>query len=49
VVVPLEHDLPDDKVAQIEAMVNAQLFPPEASDILFTTGTTGTTGTTTTN
>ncbi|MCR5394013.1 MAG: acyl--CoA ligase [Bacteroidales bacterium] len=42
VIVPLERDLPDDKVAQIEAMVNAQLFPPEASDILFTTGTTGT-------
>lgn len=41
VVVPVEHDLPADKLHDIEAQVAGITFPAEASDILFTTGTTG--------
>lgn len=41
VVVPLEHNLPEEKFAEIERMLQGQRFPEEASDILFTTGTTG--------
>ena len=42
VIVPLEHDLPEEKCRDIETFVRQQSFPPEASDVLFTTGTTGT-------
>lgn len=41
VAVPVEHDLPVDALSHIEARVAGQLFPEEAADILFTTGTTG--------
>ncbi len=41
VVVPIEHDLPEDKQQEIETQVAGKCFPAEASDILFTTGTTG--------
>ncbi len=41
VIVPVEHDLPDDKLHKIEERVADIVFPDEASDILFTTGTTG--------
>lgn len=41
VVVPLEHNLPAEKFAEIEQLLEGQNFPVEASDILFTTGTTG--------
>jgi len=41
VVVPVEHDLPEDRVLEIDALVAGKSFPEEASDILFTTGTTG--------
>ena len=42
VAVPVEHDLPDDRMLAIRQQVTDIVFPPEASDILFTTGTTGT-------
>lgn len=41
VVVPVEHDLPEDKCRCIEEQLSGKIFPTEASDILFTTGTTG--------
>lgn len=41
IAVPVEHDLPEEKFHDIERLVANQLFPVEASDVLFTTGTTG--------
>lgn len=41
VAVPVEHDLPAEKLAEIERMVADVTFPDEAADVLFTTGTTG--------
>ena len=42
VVVPLEHDIAPERLAQIQFFVDAQTLPDEASDVLFTSGTTGT-------
>ena len=41
VIAPLEHDLPADKMASVEAQVKEVCLPEGASDILYTTGTTG--------
>lgn len=41
IVVPLEHNIPEEKKTEIISLVEDKVFPSEASDILFTTGTTG--------
>lgn len=41
VAVPVEQDLPEDKLQAIEQQVAGVTFPDEAADILFTSGTTG--------
>ncbi|MBQ7239303.1 MAG: acyl--CoA ligase [Bacteroidales bacterium] len=41
VIVPLEHDISEERFLQIQKLVDEQPFPSEASDVLFTTGTTG--------
>ena len=42
VAVPVEHDLPADRMDEIVRRVADVTFPDEAADVLFTTGTTGT-------
>lgn len=41
VIVPLEHDVPQERFDQVCSIVNESAIPPEVADILFTTGTTG--------
>lgn len=41
VIVPLEHDVPQERFEQVCRIVNEAAVPTEVADILFTTGTTG--------
>lgn len=41
VVVPLEKDVPEERLRDIARLTESASIPPETSDILFTTGTTG--------
>lgn len=41
VIVPLEHDTPNEKFQQISDLISSADIPAEVADILFTTGTTG--------
>jgi len=42
IAVPVEKDVPDSRIADIEAIVSKESFADDIADILFTTGTTGT-------
>ncbi len=41
VAVPVEHDLPEDRILAIETLCDGYQFAPDVADVLFTTGSTG--------